>query len=645
MKRLSALPGWLPLLLLLVVVQGFLYLFLLPPWQHYDEPTHFEYVWLIANRGELPEESALDRTMRREVAASMLVHDFYWNVPAPLLIDDARPLYIGVTELTHPPLYYLVASLPLRLARHLDVTTQLYLARGVSLLLLLLTSLVTVGLMRDLTPPGHPLRWLVPFAVALLPPFLNQMTAVNNDVGAVLIFSLFLWGAVRLLHLGFSWPRLAWVVVTALLAPLVKSTVGLALPLLPLLLLLTLWLHQGWRWRWLALSGVLLLGLGLFATLDWADAAYWYREGYRLSQPSPTRRVHPEATMGREVIQLEVNAEGRGRRLLNPLSPEASVQLKGKTVTVGGWLWASRPSRVGGPGIIVSMASRRELLPMHHPITVTQSPTLVFHTFEVPTDTGRLFYSLASQLPKGEQEPLYLYLDGAFLIEGTLPEGATPELEGDKLQWKGEQWPNLVRNPSGEVAGLRVRPWLEQGVGRYSPRSLSFIVASLLDREWAGSWLVELILPWLVSDFFTGFAWGHVRLAGSFWAPLFLWLFALAGVGSLLWAWRSRAAPARLHVTLLFLGLAMALMWVNALLWPLPYPWSSPALPAFRYVIPAVIPTLLFLLAGWGALWPRRYRLGGMLLLLLGLVLLNLLAYQTIHGFYQEVALMKRFIR
>ena len=41
-----------PLLLLVCLsfIRGLLYVSLVPPWGHYDEPTHFEYVWLIANR-------------------------------------------------------------------------------------------------------------------------------------------------------------------------------------------------------------------------------------------------------------------------------------------------------------------------------------------------------------------------------------------------------------------------------------------------------------------------------------------------------------------------------------------------------------------------------------------------------------------
>ncbi|MBA3530942.1 MAG: hypothetical protein H0T73_03320, partial [Ardenticatenales bacterium] len=170
--------GKLFLVLAIALFQGLLYMFLLPPWQHYDEPTHFEYAWLLANRSGLPERGDEEQLMRREVAASMVAHHFYWNLTNPDLLTDVGRIYIGISELPHPPVYYLLVSLPLRLARHLDFTTQLYLARSVSLLMFLLIILIGAYFARSLTGADHPLRWLLPLCMALLPPFVNQMTAV-----------------------------------------------------------------------------------------------------------------------------------------------------------------------------------------------------------------------------------------------------------------------------------------------------------------------------------------------------------------------------------------------------------------------------------------------------------------------------------
>ena len=59
------------LLLLLTLVRGIIYASVAPPWQHHNEPTHFEYASLIVKRRALPQSGDYDLEMRREIAASM----------------------------------------------------------------------------------------------------------------------------------------------------------------------------------------------------------------------------------------------------------------------------------------------------------------------------------------------------------------------------------------------------------------------------------------------------------------------------------------------------------------------------------------------------------------------------------------------
>src|SRR4051794_38397252 len=84
------------IVLIVAFLQGLLYLLLLPPWQHYDEPTHFEYAWLIANQSGFPFSipHEVNQDMRREVAASMMQHNFYWNLPQPDLLTDSGEINI-----------------------------------------------------------------------------------------------------------------------------------------------------------------------------------------------------------------------------------------------------------------------------------------------------------------------------------------------------------------------------------------------------------------------------------------------------------------------------------------------------------------------------------------------------------------------
>src|SRR5438105_7409914 len=132
--------------------------------------------------------------MRRNVARSMLEHGFYRGLRYVPDLQSDSIIDIGFSPLNyHPPLYYVIAGLPLRVFAEADVTAQLYAARLVSLLLFLSTIVAGYGCMRLLTPEGNMLRWLVPATMALLPGYVDIMTSVNNDVGATAAFSLVLW--------------------------------------------------------------------------------------------------------------------------------------------------------------------------------------------------------------------------------------------------------------------------------------------------------------------------------------------------------------------------------------------------------------------------------------------------------------------
>ena len=61
-------PLALLVIMLIGAIHGIIYMFLIPPWQHYDEPTHFEYAWLVANWRRIPLPGVFDPEMSRHVA-------------------------------------------------------------------------------------------------------------------------------------------------------------------------------------------------------------------------------------------------------------------------------------------------------------------------------------------------------------------------------------------------------------------------------------------------------------------------------------------------------------------------------------------------------------------------------------------------
>jgi hypothetical protein len=88
------------LVLLSGLIVGLLYVFIVPPWQHYDEPGHFEFSWLLANHDNFPVLGEVNQQMRRELAASMMEHDFYesMNFHPNLLLQDKFGLEFQIND-------------------------------------------------------------------------------------------------------------------------------------------------------------------------------------------------------------------------------------------------------------------------------------------------------------------------------------------------------------------------------------------------------------------------------------------------------------------------------------------------------------------------------------------------------------------
>lgn len=191
-----------------------------PSLSAYDEATHIDYVWSLAN-GRIP---AKGDSLAPEVLAlwSCLGQDNAEDLPS----CDAGPhdpgLYPNGGEnynFGHPPVYYGLSALVVRVAdeRSLDLsfvtaarlTGAAWLAAGLAGCYLVLR------------------RWSVPRVIALtsgvliasVPSVAHASSTVNNDAPAVLGGALAFWVLTRIVVLD----RLGWV-VPALLAAFVAST-------------------------------------------------------------------------------------------------------------------------------------------------------------------------------------------------------------------------------------------------------------------------------------------------------------------------------------------------------------------------------------------------------------------------------------
>lgn len=619
------------LVMVLGLVHGMLYLILMPPWQHYEEPSHFEYAWLIASRLSLPEYPAYDQAERRLIAESMIEHGFFTGMDfLPDLESLDEPIWIGVNVTGALPLYHIIVAIPLRFLLNTDVDTQLYAARVVSLVMYLLTLWLAYKTVSEFVPPGHILRWAVPGALALLPGFAELMSAVSSDVGATIAFSLFLYASARLIQRGLSWGGTIFILGCMVLCILTKNTVLVALPLGILAFFFALQNWRGWKIAGLAL---LLVFLALVvAVFSWGDASLWYR---RSVQNAPTRVTSSTAPIGRAVLLLEALPGDTPSAVYQPLSADLVNRLRGKVVTLGAWMWASEVSQVKMPDVSTSLqAAGGEL------VELGLQPVFVTSRVEIPADAGRLWVVLQAPLIESADGPLTIYYDGIILLEGEWPQDFQPDFAGTQANegtWAGRDFHNLVRNASAEKNWPYVRPWVENLAKRFpwaAHLSPTGLVNASLDLQNSAP-LFRATISRLWQTFWGFFGWGHIALPSDAYRVL-KWFTLLSLAGAPLGLWNIGRSKSRTWgMALAFLVVSMVVIWGSAFLRGLPSLFGQVYLPTARYAYPVIIPTMLVITAGWCACLPRakwQWLLSGVYFTVLAG--LDILSVITVIGYY-----------
>jgi hypothetical protein len=610
------------LLLLFGLIHGIVYVRLVPPWQHYDEPGHFEYAWLIAHQLKFPEEGDYNQSMRRELAASMIEFDFFKGMDfRPNLLSIEEPIWIGISQTAGLPLYYTLVALPLWVVQYTDITFQLYLARCVSLLLYLGTIVAAYGIAGEISVQNDPLRWLLPITVALLPGFVDVMTAVNDDVGATAVFSLFLWAGVRLIVKGFSWMRAIALVITAIACTQTKNTVIIAALLAGIPLVLNTFKRSPQRYVWMGMA-VLVALLGLFV-IRRGDAANWIRQ---TNQRIDTSAARVDAPVGKEVFQF--NTKYGAFQLI----PQKDIQdLRSKTITLGAWMWADNPTRAYLPGLRLDGAQQHQIA------EIGRRPQYYTYTTTLPSDLAQMIVMVSPGY-----EPEHggrVYYDGITLVEGDYSASGEPvarNTDASKLVWNSSIVKNYIRNASAESGWFFLSPRLTRLLDYYIP-GRSDLYVSLLQDWRSANWYYRLTFLNLHQTFWGKFGWGHVPLQ-----PVVLYpVLALISISGLVFA-PVRLSRQRRELNLgayLYLFISAAIIWFFTILRGLTSITEILFIPSARYAYPAIIPTILAFNLGWLEIirWLRMdknaSRLAGIFLLTF-LLLAVLAIYSIIHYYY-----------
>jgi hypothetical protein len=605
--------------MLLALAHGLLYVFVVPPWQHYDEPGRFEHAWLIANRPGLPEPGDEVPSMRRELLASMVAHDFFVGMEGgnPAIIQGDLS-HIGISQLQDEPLYYWLAALPLRGLRYANITLQLYAARLFSVGLYLLSIFLAWKTTSELVPSGHPLRWSVPLFMVLLPAYTDVMTMLGDDVGAVAAFSFFLLRGVLMIRRGMTPWRLFLVIGAAVLCVETKNTVAVAVILVPLVILLAAVRKPLYLW---AAVLILILG-GLVGVFSWGDAAFWERN---TPQSHPTSQLMAQAPWGERALAL--NGKGYVRQYLPRDTVEA---VQDEVVTLGAWAWSSTPTATLSLRLSDGQTSNRlritvEGVPTFHVLTMTVAS---------PADYISIDLRSLSDPPDGA-----VYFDGALLTPGEHLGEFPPTLsapDAQWLRWGDKTLPNYVRNGSMERRWPRLRSWvapaLQRLVGRMPAPAPA--LASILDWE-RTRWVYAREGRVFFETFWARFGWAHVGVP-TFWYGLAGGISALGIAGGLSGLVRGeyRTWEESLQRALLFLFVAGLTVWGGVWLRVHPFYGTSPFLPGARYAFPSIFPVALFIIGGSLQIFPRRHQSKAVYLILGLTLILDVVSLWSIIGFY-----------
>lgn len=592
----------------ITLLHGLLYVFFIPPWQHYDEPTHFEVAWLTARNQSIPQASDIDLAIRREIAVSMREHEFFRDAGFEPPLEEQGNIWLGITQIGNQPLYYYLAALPIMILESQGVVAMLYGIRLISLLCLLVSVIACWGVVAELTPPEHHLRMWIPFAMALLPGYVDVMTAVNNDSLAACLAALMIWVSLRLIRRGFSLSILLSAFILAGLIFFAKETAYPVYLLLGVALLLMLArgrlaVLRVWIW-----GGLFIIVMAFFA---WAiipgDAAAWYRI---TDQELPTRVSDPKAVLGDHVFQLDTNAHFSPTwfpaAMFQPQLP--IVPDHDQVYSLGVWAWSdATPSGTDPAAAKLSIGFGNNSFAKTFPLN--KEPAFLAITGTLTTEQYKPFRVILSPVfrPDSGADHQLIHMDGVVLAQGEFPTEIPPEFDdssGSSGVWGNQLFTNLVRNPSAEQSGLRFRPVVDKITQRLLPDGTqgSLVLASLLDGAGSRQYYASAA-QWLLVTFWGRFGWGHVPLLYSPPVGMLAGYSAITALFTIAWGVRwmlkSRLRIQNYLSEALFLGLAFILPWISAYVRaPMYLGQVNLYLPVARYALAAIIPTILILNLG-----------------------------------------------
>jgi hypothetical protein len=578
-------------ILIVGLIHGLIYVFLTPPWWHHDEVGHFQVARFIADHERYPNLGEYDEVLREELILSLDEYDLLENMGYSL--DTAGELHPVILALQagDPPLYYRLASLPLRFLKNTNVTVQNRALRILSLGFFLLTLWASWGLAGELFGMAHPLRSISVIFLTLLPGFLNEMTAIGNTPLGTFLFAFFLLCGIRLLKYGFSWKKTGLFGASVIASFYANNLIWLSLVVITGLVILFLLFYKYPKWIPWAIASLVFIAAFVFV-FEWGDARYWYDSIPRETQ---ARQPNEESPFGNYALQIPGNHVIRQRIPMAFLKP-----LRSKTATLGFWAWSSSPVKINAPRLVLS-SEKSYVRSSDKKISLGLTPNFYSIQVDISYDVrhGWLYIRHAAN------QEIDIYFDQVVLANGVWEEGVPlfDDLTGRTGLWQGDEFENLIRNSSFEKSwfNISVLAW-EKLLARFPYYFSTPALVTLMDWESSG-WYLKKIYVVFNETFWGRFGPSTLPLLGAPYIYQFLRSILLLGlIGAFVFIWKINKTID--NKILFLLGLGTVIIWGQALLRGAgSLEWKTSILITWaRYALPAFVPTAMILSAGWFSL-------------------------------------------
>jgi hypothetical protein len=573
------------------LIHGLIYVFLTPPWWHHDEAGHFQLARFVADHERYPKWGEYDETLREELILSFDEYGLLEAMGSSLDSVGELPSIIFGLQVDDPPLYYKMAVIPLRLLKKTNVAVQNRVLRILSLGFFLLTLWASWGLAGELFGMVHPLRSISVIFLALLPGFLNEMTAISNTPLGTFLFAFFLLCGIRLLKYGFSWKKMGLFSASVIASFYANNLIWLSLVVITGLVILFLLFYKYPQWLTWTIASLVFIAAFVFV-FEWGDARYWYDSVPRETQ---ARQFNEKSPFGNYALQVSDNQVIRQRIPMEFLKP-----LRSRTVTLGFWAWSSSPVEINAPQLM-SISEKSYVSSSEKKISLGLTPTFYSIQVDIPYDIrhGWLFIHHTAN------QEIDIYFDQIVLANGVWKEGV-PQFDDSTDRtglWQEEKFENLIRNSSFEKTWFNISSlaW-EKLLVRFPYYFSTPALVTLIDWESSG-WYLKKTYVVFNETFWGKFGPSTLPMLGAPYIYQFLRSILLLGlIGAFVFIWKKFKV---LDKRILFvLGLSIIIIWGQALLRGAGFlEWKTPILITWaRYALPAFVPTAMFLSAGWFSL-------------------------------------------